>query len=521
MNKVLTLWAIFCLISVSSASAGRLDMLLMPGELIAGHAPFEQDCEQCHETLEKHSQADRCLACHDHADIKRDIENNQGFHGRLQADMRNQCRHCHTDHKGRRHQIVLLDTESFDHSQTDFELRDSHRQLACSSCHSQAEKKYREAPSNCYACHKADDAHNGKLGEECETCHNETDWQRQLFDHDLDTDYKLVGAHKTLTCKLCHADERYKNTPQECYACHLVNDVHNGHYAEQCDKCHTSESWKQLSFRHDVDTQYPLTGRHRQAACDTCHVEPPYQVKPKTSCNTCHRKDDEHKGRNGTDCKSCHSTQGWQAVDFDHAKDTEFPLEGRHEDLVCSACHRSTSMADIKSSECIDCHRANDVHKGGQGRDCASCHNAAGWNDKVFFDHGLTRFPLIGMHDVASCEACHLSAEYSNTETRCVACHAADDVHDKRFGEHCNSCHNPNGWMFWQFDHDQQTDYPLEGEHRQLHCNTCHRTALDQHNQLSHQCYGCHRTDDVHRGGFGRNCERCHNAESFKNPVIQ
>lgn len=521
IKQAFALLVIHLILSGFSAHAGKLDLLLMPGDLITGHAEFEEECEKCHETLKKQNQALRCLACHDHADIAKDIKNKTGFHGRLDPDQAKVCRHCHTDHKGREKNVIIFDSESFDHRLTDLELKGAHKSVDCVSCHTRELKKFSQAPSVCFDCHKSDDSHRGKLGEECEKCHNEEEWKRQTFEHNKDTEYKLVGRHEELACKLCHAGEHYKNTPKDCYSCHLINDVHNGHYADKCEKCHTSYDWKKLNFNHDKDTEYPLAGRHKETKCDACHSKGPYKEKPDKSCNSCHKKDDEHKGRNGTDCKECHSSKGWKKVEFDHSKDTKFPIKGKHLDLVCTACHRSTSMDKIKESGCVDCHRANDVHNGEQGDNCADCHNESGWNEKVFFDHDLSRFPLIGMHGITSCEACHLTAEYRNTESTCFGCHKSEDAHDGRFSEHCGGCHNPNGWMLWYFEHDTQTEYPLEGVHRELHCNTCHRTSLEKHTKLSTQCYGCHRGDDIHRGSFGRHCDRCHNVESFENAIIK
>jgi len=505
----------------SSAEAGKLDLLLMPGQLISGHAKFEERCENCHEKLKKANQSGRCLGCHDHADIARDIKEQKGFHGRLAKRESNDCRHCHTDHKGRDRDIVHLDPAAFDHRQTDFQLEGAHRRAACGLCHSHRFKKYSQAPSACFDCHEADDSHKGKLGKECGKCHNEKGWRKQKFDHNKDTKYKLIGRHEKVDCKLCHAGEVYKNTPRDCVSCHLINDSHNGKNGRKCEKCHTSRDWKKPRFNHSRDTKFKLIGRHKSTACGSCHIKGPYQVKLKMDCYSCHEKDDEHNGRNGKDCKKCHNPKGWEKTGFDHAKDTKFPLKGRHEGLVCTACHRSTNMDSIKGSGCIDCHGADDVHKGKQGRQCGDCHRETGWGDRVFFDHGLTRFPLIGLHSVTACEDCHISAEYRDTKRACIACHKQDDAHEGRFTEHCNRCHNPNGWMLWTFDHDKQTDFPLDGAHLELNCHACHRTALERHKRLSRQCFGCHRGDDIHRGSFGRRCERCHTTKTFANAVIR
>ncbi len=504
-----------------NCQAGKLDLLLMPGPVINGHEPFEEKCESCHETLKKADQVERCLSCHDHSDVAQDIEDGTGFHGRLGKDQASNCKRCHTEHQGRDRDIINLDTESFDHTKTDYTLRGKHQNLACQLCHTKDYKKYSQAPSVCFDCHESDDTHNGKLGEDCAKCHNEKGWKQQDFDHDLDTDYPLTGKHRDLDCKLCHADEHYENTPNNCVGCHLINDAHNGRYGNVCAKCHGTEDWKELEFNHRLDTRFPLDGRHKDVPCDTCHVRGPFEKKLPKKCFACHEKDDEHKGRNGEKCEDCHRPKSWKDTAFDHEKDAKFALKGKHEDLSCHACHRSAAMDDLKDATCITCHRAIDIHKGDLGEDCGYCHNETGWNRKLFFEHDISHFPLIGIHSVTACESCHINGEYKQTKTECLACHAKDDIHDKRMGEDCGTCHNPNDWMLWTFDHDKQTEFPLEGKHKEIFCHACHRVDLDEHKQSANHCYGCHRGDDIHQGGFGRNCDRCHNTDSFEDPVIR
>jgi hypothetical protein len=133
----------------------------------------------------------------------------------------------------------------------------------------------------------------------------------------------------------------------------------------------------------------------------------------------------------------------------------------------------------------------------------------------VRFDHDLSRFPLIGLHALASCEECHQSASYKDTERSCQGCHRKDDTHQGRLGSDCAQCHNPNGWKIWQFDHDTQTDYPLEGAHAGLACHACHREKVEKRIELATDCVNCHGRDDVHNGNFGSRCERCHVTSSF------
>ena len=41
----------------------------------------------------------------------------------------------------------------------------------------------------------------------------------------------------------------------------------------------------------------------------------------------------------GDACEECHNPNAWSLWMFDHNKQTEFELEGKHEGLECKACH--------------------------------------------------------------------------------------------------------------------------------------------------------------------------------------
>ena len=146
------------------AAAVDVQQFLMPGPLIQGHAKYEQECSRCHEPFHKTAQRTLCLNCHN--EIAADLAAGRGFHGRSRNVKSTECRHCHTDHKGRDVDIVLLDREVFNHAVTDFRLEGAHKRVACIQCHT-AKAKYRDAPSTCIACHKAVDPHHGRLGEAC------------------------------------------------------------------------------------------------------------------------------------------------------------------------------------------------------------------------------------------------------------------------------------------------------------------------------------------------------------------
>ena len=510
LARIVHLCLVVCLLVPAGAGAASLESLIMPGEVIEGHAKYEEECSKCHVLLSKQSQSRLCLDCHEKVD--RDVQDGSGFHGRNGVD-KQPCKECHTDHAGRDADIVPLNLETFDHGNTDFTLRGAHVNVACAGCH-QPDKKYREASHDCFACHRTDDIHKGSLGEACDDCHDDRGWKKHDFDHD-ETDFKLRGKHADITCDSCHAGQRYEDTPTACNDCHRFNDVHAGRFGTECGDCHGVADWKRITFDHDRKTDYPLRGRHRKVACAACHEGGDFEKSLPDDCYSCHRDIDQHKGNYGKECESCHSEDGWHKAKFDHGKETDFPLRGKHDRIACTACHRGATEDEDLGKTCIDCHRQDDVHQGKEGEQCDSCHSESGWGERISFEHDFVRFPLLGLHAVVPCEECHLSAVFTEASTKCPDCHEPDDVHEKRLGPECAACHNPNGWALWDFDHNSRTSFELDGGHEGIQCEACHIKPMRGKVSASSRCDACHSKDDVHDGRFGRYCERCHNTTAF------
>jgi hypothetical protein len=146
---------------------------------------------------------------------------------------------------------------------------------------------------------------------------------------------------------------------------------------------------------------------------------------------------------------------------------------------------------------------------------CESCHVATDWVAGIRFDHDLARFPLMGAHAGVACDRCHSSLAFHNADTYCLACHAGDDTHNGGFGNQCDDCHNPSHWLAWQFDHDRQTGFALEGAHAGVNCSACHESSIRGRTAVSGSCNACHDRDDPHLARFGKNCNSCHNTSSF------
>ena len=413
----------------------------------------------------------------------------------------------------------------------------------CKNCHARFKKSAQSAL--CLDCHKdvAKDVsqkqgHHGRLSEqECCTCHTEHKGRtmniapvnEKSFDHKL-TDFLLKGGHADakVLCRDCHKPKvKFRDAPSDCFACHRKDDTHKGSLGTQCADCHDEVDWKKTRFDHSK-TKFPLTGKHRDVICKDCHADPKFKNAPR-ACIACHKKDDEHKGRYGAKCESCHTDRNWKTTSFNHDRDTKYPLRGEHRLTKCDSCHAGFLYKEKLKTACIACHKVDDDKKGHKGRfgeKCQSCHTEKDWGISIFNHDRDTKYPLRGKHVTAKCDSCHTGFLYQEKlKTACVACHKTDDDkhgHKGRFGDkyklgpRCETCHNAFSWKSWRFDHNTQTSYKLDGAHERLACDACHIKPMPKKVTQSSACISCHDADDVHNGGFGKLCERCHVTSSFK-----
>ncbi len=502
------------------AEAVNPETLLMPGKLTAAHAKYEEQCTQCHDRASANPgarQTQLCLDCH--KEIASDIQRQHGFHGRLQGIAGTQCAACHSEHQGRGADIVKLVPEQFNHELTDYHLRGAHADVPCGGCHVPG-KHYRDAPRDCLGCHKKEEPHEGRLGKDCASCHDDSAWRHVRYDHDQ-TVFPLRDKHAEVACAACHFGNRYKDTPKACASCHAPDDVHEGKRGAECGKCHTTKAWKTQKFDHEKDAGFALLGVHNRIACNDCHRSGNLKDKLPKDCFGCHQGEDSHAGRMGKECGKCHGNEKWKpASGFDHERDGHWPLEGRHQKIACEACHTAPVATQKLSTECLSCHRPNDVHAGKLGRKCEQCHAPAGWRSGVAFDHDLTSYPLVGLHVAVPCEQCHLTRQYRDVGKQCGDCHGPDDVHKGKLGRDCARCHSPNGWKLWEFDHARETGFSLRGAHGSLACEACHHKPPGEV-KLPQDCLSCHEKDDIHLGQYGRQCDRCHSTFTWKGARVQ
>ncbi len=503
------------LLSATQATAAGLEDLVSPGDLIAAHERETKECGDCHERFDRSSQSRLCLVCHE--EVADDVQRGRGLHGRLGAGDGSECRVCHTDHKGEAADIVGLVKESFDHRRTDFALEGLHGSVPCADCHAKGER-YREAEPGCATCHGDADPHRGQLGDDCQQCHTPRDWTSVEFDH-ASTKFPLEAGHADAACASCHPRGRFEAVSTDCVSCHRVDDAHRGRLGNACGDCHDPSGWDRTVFDHDRKTRFALRGAHARIDCRACHVSEPSEVELSMDCVSCHRLDDDHRGARGKQCGDCHRTQSWSRSHFDHTRDASFALHGAHASVACELCHTGSPATAKTPTRCVECHETEDVHRGTLGADCGRCHTNASWSRRVTFDHDFTDFPLLALHQLASCEDCHASHRFADAATDCIGCHARDDAHERRLGNDCARCHNPNGWRFSQFEHERETDFALTGGHESLECVACHvkpTSGPSTKLSASPRCATCHLSDSPHDDAYGRDCQRCHVVESWE-----
>ena len=95
----------------------------------------------------------------------------------------------------------------------------------------------------------------------------------------------------------------------------------------------------------------------------------------------------------------------WSAIsDFDHSS-TGWPLNGKHLEIDCKACHfieksDNNGVATQKfanlDTNCASCHE--NIHEDAFAingvTDCVRCHVTSSWMPENF-DHNTTNFPLV------------------------------------------------------------------------------------------------------------------------------
>ncbi|MBI5354424.1 MAG: hypothetical protein HZB50_17425 [Chloroflexi bacterium] len=330
---------------------------------VSSHAQIKK-CSDCHAAVwGTTTMADRCAACH--TDIAAQFIDATSLHGTLAQNSPSlACRSCHPEHRGASAPLTELNEATFPHEALGYSLKAhqltvKNEPFTCADCHQDDITIF--ASNTCDDCHRQMDsvfalAHAQAYGTACLDCHDGVDNFGETFDH-AGFAFKLEGGHAGLACEKCHSGARvltdFANAAQDCYACHKDKDEHNGQFGTDCAACHNPSSWEDAKFDHSL-SNFPLTGKHVNVACEDCHKNGQFKVLNAT-CVSCHAEPAEHAGKFGTDCGSCHSTTAWSPATF-NGKHT-FPLNhGEGGAVSCATCHPS----DFKTYTCYGCHEHNE-----------------------------------------------------------------------------------------------------------------------------------------------------------------
>ena len=292
-----------------------------------------------------------------------------------------------------------------------------------------------------------------------------------------------VSSHAEIekNCSACHVSPwSSKTMADRCIDCHTdigkQLDAHgpmHGKLADgsQCRTCHTEHGGphgvltRMDKFDHDY-TAFILTGKHQLVDCKSCHVDNVFKGTSQT-CVSCHAEPPVpkiHKGRFGTSCGQCHTTNTW--------KDANLSLSAL-----------------------------------------------------THFDHDFTGYKLTGKHISADCKSCHVNNVFKGTPQSCVSCHVSPPVpqkHKANYGSNCMQCHKTDTWTGATFKHP---DFSITHGSKK-NANTCATCHSDANNFKAYTCYNCHehqpqKIERIHAKRNIANLQECAHCHGRKNRRAQ
>lgn len=551
--------------------------------LLGAHARME--CKDCHAPSGPKSakyqwpqlKSKACLSCH------------KDHHGsNLSLKYRNgQCSRCHTQER--------WSIEKFNHEVTGWPLQGAHQKTRCIECHDKTRNVQTKSAqfvwvglkTECKSCHvdyhgfskQKSPLSKSPIIDQCSSCHNSISFKNQIrFDHDRNSRFMITGKHKKNACFDCHVTLRSRqavkgakpNEPRQyywpalasktCENCHKSAhsaSFHRRFKGKTCDSCHNTSGWMNINSSpnsplgrdskfHD-DTRFPLTGSHKKASCDSCHLVNGKSVyrfpnARKKFCINCH--DNVHKKQfsrkfSARSCNDCHTTVDFEKLKpFDHDQ-TSFRLTGNHVKIAnkCEKCHVPTNeilptkppkkagryqFPGQRVGFCQNCHanQHRDMFSSKFYRQpCFKCHTTSGFDRLRSFNHDQTAYPLRGKHRDVKCRECHVPTrkryktepfrrkgryQFPGFERRqCITCH--ENIHKPSRGDNCKKCHTVYGWKNADGYHK---DFTLVGAHLKLSCDNCHINDRMLKGS-SEDCRACHIEEDVHNGQLNQ-CSDCH-----------
>lgn len=471
---------VFGAVLVAALAAALLLFRSSPGDLSAPHmavagSSFIGNCRKCHAPK---GMTAGCLSCH--SEIRAQLAEHKGYHGKTIAAKVQNCAACHSDHNGKDFAMVNKvswggeEPTTFAHSQSTFTLTFAHAKLPCADCHIKKapgfslprypkvknHRSFLGLSQACASCHK--DPHAGARGSDCSFCHTQDKFKpARKFDHDKY--FPLRDAHAKVTCEKCHKQRDKAQASgkmfgavagNSCRACHAT--PHKTDWRADCGTCHTNRAVPWATARERMTkslhqaTGFRLEKPHEKTACRACHdPAKPYaerhpsgpKARAQKDCAACHK--DPHAGQfPGRGCLACHADNAFKPSRLTaKSHTTAFPLTGGHAKAACAACHiRDASLGAVRYAgnrkDCAFCHK--DAHAGQfrvEGKTtCEKCHrDASSWKKTVFNHNTMSAYKLSAAHAKVACKECHPEAVtlsgrhvtlYKPLKHACEDCHA-------------------------------------------------------------------------------------------------
>lgn len=319
---------------------------------------------------------------------------------------------------------------------------------------------------------------------------------------------------------------------------HSCSECHGGWFSsmtESCQACHEPIT-EQIEGGHGLHGQL---GAEKASACAACHSE--------------------HHGESFSIVnRASFALAGIPDVDaFDHAL-IGFPMDGRHMEIGCVACHENADDLVLQEGtqrylglqqDCATCHE--DAHKGRMVLACADCHGQTSFDQLESKGHDR-HLPLTGGHADVGCRKCHeddtpralesLGAGGRRPPNReCADCHESPHrdslvegaalLANLSAARSCGVCHEADHETFQDERltvtpaQHAQVGFPLGEPHAEVACDDCHAPsqpdfAARHPGRSPDDCRVCH--GDPHEGQFAQGpfadagCIGCHERVRFE-----
>ncbi|WP_395687844.1 cytochrome c3 family protein [Caenimonas koreensis] len=267
-------------------------------------------------------------------------------------------------------------------------------------------------------------------------------------------------------------------------------------------------------FDH-LRTGYALTGAHKDAKCESCHIGGVFKGTPR-DCESCHVsgarfarlnvvKPADHLPSQQT-CNTCHTTRTFNGAKMNHTGVATGSCQTCHNGVQASgkpAGHLATSAT------CDTCHRTTAWkpasgfnHVGVSPGSCASCHDGQKATGKPATH---TPYQSVAGISQASCDSCHKAGFAAWTPAKlhtsvtvsgqCATCHAAAKpntaIHSGQTV--CETCHkSTTAWTGAKVDHSIFN--------ASTNCASCHNGSAATGKSATHipsgstNCLTCHAT---------------------------